>query len=64
METFGGAVQLMLFVYALAAVISLAMAWIIKFIFFVIQMQRGRVAATQSAKSRSSATPANVKRAT
>ncbi len=64
METFGGAVQLMLFIYALAAVISLAMAWIIKFIFFVIQMRRGRVAAPQSAKSGSSATPANAKRAT
>ncbi len=59
METFGGSVQLMFFIYALAAVISLATASIIKLIFFAIQMQKGRAAAPHSAKRGSSATPAN-----
>lgn len=39
METVGGSVQLMLFIYALAAVISLATAWIIRIIFVVIHRQ-------------------------
>lgn len=64
MESFGGAVQLMFFIYAVAAMISLATAWIIKFIFFVIQMQKGRAVAPQSAKTGSTATPANAKKAT
>ena len=45
METFGGAVKLMLFVYAVAAVIALLTAWIIKLIFFLIQRRNGRAAA-------------------
>lgn len=55
METVGGAVQLMLFVYAMAAVIAFSTAWIIKLIFFVIQMRNGR-AASHRAKHGSSAT--------
>jgi hypothetical protein len=58
METFGGAVQLMLFVYAVAAVIAFITAWIIKLIFFVIQRRNGRAAAHRGAKHKSSATPA------
>ena len=42
MQSVGGAVQIMVFVYALAAVISLVMAWIIKLIFAGIQMQKAR----------------------
>jgi hypothetical protein len=59
METFAGSVQLMFFIYALAAVISLATASIIKLIFFAIRMQKGRVATPHSAKSGSSAAPAH-----
>ena len=46
METFGGAIQLMLFVYAIATLIALATAAIIKFIFYVIKLQHGRAMAT------------------
>lgn len=45
MESFWGAVKLMLFVYALAAAISLAVAWIIKLIFAGIRRQGMRSAA-------------------
>jgi cytoskeletal protein RodZ len=48
METVGGSVQLMLFIYALAAIISLATAWVIKLIFVVIQRQN-RTTSTASA---------------
>jgi hypothetical protein len=58
MESFGGAVYLMLFVYAMAAVISLATAWIIKLIFFAIQLQKKRNAAPRQV--RPSAPPADV----
>jgi hypothetical protein len=40
MESFGGSVKLMLFVYAVAAVISLITAWIIKLIFVAIQFRK------------------------
>ena len=42
MEYFWGSVKLMFFVYALAAVVSLAMAWLMKLIFAVIQKQKKR----------------------
>jgi hypothetical protein len=42
MESFGGAVKLMLFVYAVAIVIAFITAWMIKLIFFVIQRRNGR----------------------
>ena len=55
MQSVGGAVQIMLFVYALAAVVSLAMAWIIKLIFAAVKMQKaradGRTAAAAGAAS-------------
>jgi hypothetical protein len=51
MESVGGSVELMLFVYALAAVIAFATAWIIKFIFFAIQFQK-KGAAAKHAKSK------------
>jgi hypothetical protein len=57
MESFWGAVKLMLFVYALAAAISLITAWVIKHIFTVIRMQKNRAEARKSVKAGSSATP-------
>lgn len=45
MESVWGSVQLMLFVYALATVISLAVAGIIKLIFAGIRMQGNNAAA-------------------
>jgi hypothetical protein len=57
MESFWGAVKLMLFVYALAAAISLVTAWVIKHIFTAIRMQNARATARKSAQAASSATP-------
>jgi hypothetical protein len=51
MESFWGAVKLMLFIYALAAAISLITAWVIKHIFTLIRMQRNRAEARKSAKA-------------
>lgn len=42
MESFPDAVKLMFFVYALAAGLSLAIAWIIKIIFAAVQYQKAR----------------------
>lgn len=54
MESFWGSVKLMFFVYALAAVISLAVAWIIKLIFAGIRMQGNRAGARAEARAKSS----------
>ena len=43
-ETFGESVKLMLFVYALAAAVSLAVAWSIKILFAVFQKYQARAA--------------------
>jgi hypothetical protein len=51
MESFWGSVKLMLFIYALAAAISLITAWMIKYIFVVIRMQKSRADARKSAKA-------------
>jgi len=59
MESFWGSVKLMLFIYALAAAISLITAWAIKYIFIVIRMQKNRADARNSAKSGSSPTQGN-----
>jgi len=48
METFWGSIQLMFIIYALAAVISLATAWIIKLIFFAIQLRKKRAPANRT----------------
>jgi len=56
MESFWGSVKLMLFIYALAAAISLITAWVIKYIFVVIRMQKSHADARNSAKSGSSPT--------
>ena len=57
MESVMGSVKLMLFVYALAAVISLATAWMIKYIFVVIQLQKKRADARKGAKDATLLTP-------
>ena len=51
MESVGGSIKLMLFIYALAAAISLVTAWMIKYIFVVIRMQKGRAETAQGVKS-------------
>lgn len=57
MESFGGSVKLMLFIYALAAVISLIIAWMMKYLFVVIRMQSNRADRRKKAKAASSPTP-------
>ena len=57
MEYFWGSVKLMLFTYALAAVISLLMAWIMKYIFVVIRNHKNRTDARNGAKAASSPAP-------
>ncbi|HJP22391.1 MAG: hypothetical protein QF546_06240 [Alphaproteobacteria bacterium] len=49
MENFAESVKLMLFVYALAAAVSLAVAWAIKLLFAGFQWQKARVAARAAA---------------
>ena len=48
MDYFLGSVKIMLIVYILAAVISLAVASIIKGIFFAIRMQKAKVRPVQT----------------
>lgn len=57
MESFGGSVKLMLFIYALAAVISLIIAWMIKYLFVVIRMQSNRAERRKKAKAAISPMP-------
>jgi len=54
MESFWGSVKLMLFIYALAAAISLITAWVIKHIFSLIRLQNARAEARKSAKAAAS----------
>jgi len=51
MESFGGSVKLMLFVYAVAVVISLITAWIIKLIFVAIQFRKNGAASKHKSKT-------------
>lgn len=53
MESFGGSVKLMLFIYALAATIALIIAWMIKYLFVVIRMQSNRAERRKKAKAAS-----------
>ena len=57
METFGGSVKLMLVIYALAAVISLVIAWMIKYLFVVIRMHSNRAERRNKAKAATSPMP-------
>ncbi len=60
MAKFWDAVVLMVFVYALAAVVSFFVAWVIKMIFVVIQRRNARAAAraeAQASAGAESATP-------
>ena len=57
MEFFGGSVKLMLFIYALAAVISLIIAWLMKYLFVVIRMQSNRAEKRKKTKAASSPMP-------
>ena len=49
METVWGSFNLMLFIYALTAVISMGVAWVIKLIFAGIRLQGNRAAGAKAA---------------
>ncbi len=56
-ETFWDSVELMLFVYALAAAVSIAVAWILKLIFTGIQMRDARAGARIDAPAKAPLEP-------
>jgi hypothetical protein len=58
METVLGSIKLAFFVYGLAAVLSLVIAWIIKMIFVAVQAQKARAEAKKGADSDGGETPA------
>ena len=55
MAKFWDAVVLMLFIYALAAVVSFFVAWVIKMIFVVIQWRNARAAARAEVQAEATA---------
>ncbi len=57
MEKFWESVELMFFVYALAAVVAFAMAGLIKLIFVVIQKNKARAEARREARREAEAGP-------
>ena len=58
MENFADSVKLMLFVYALAAVVSFTVAWVIKLIFAGIQRQKARAEAVANVPAEAADEPA------
>ncbi len=59
MESFWGSVELMIFIYALAAVVSFFIAWISKLIFAGIKMQKARAEARVARRTKTPAEPGN-----
>jgi hypothetical protein len=49
MESFWGSVELMVFIYALAAVVSYLVAWIIKLLYSAIEKNKARAEARAAA---------------
>ncbi len=49
MESFWGSVELMVFIYALAAVVSYLVAWVIKLLYNAIEKNRARAEARAQA---------------
>ena len=51
MESFWGSVELMVFIYALAAVVSYLVAWVLKLLYTVIEKNKARAEARAQAAS-------------
>ncbi len=51
MESFWGSVELMVFIYALAAVVSYLVAWVLKLLYIVIEKNKARAEARAQAAS-------------
>ena len=55
MESFWGSVELMVFVYALAAVVSYLVAWILKLLYILIEKNKARADARAAAAATAAA---------
>ena len=51
MESFWGSIELMVFIYALAAIISYLVAWILKLLYTTIEKNKARAEAVAEAVS-------------
>jgi len=51
MESFWGSIELMVFIYALAAIVSYLVAWILKLLYITIKKNRARAEAVAEAVS-------------
>ncbi len=51
MESFWGSVELMVFIYALAAVVAYLVAWVLKLLYTVIEKNKARAEARAQAAS-------------
>ena len=51
MENFWGSIELMVFIYALAAIISYLVAWILKLLYTTIEKNKARAEAVAEAVS-------------
>ena len=54
MESFWGSIELMVFIYALAAIVSYLVAWILKLLYTTIEKNKARAEAVAEAVSGSS----------
>ncbi len=57
MESFWGSVELMVFVYALAAVVSYLVAWVLKLLYGAIEKNKARAEARAEARAQAAAAP-------
>ena len=51
MESFWGSIELMVFIYALAAIVSYLVAWILKLLYTTIEKNKARAEAVAEAMS-------------
>jgi len=54
MESFWGSIELMVFIYALAAIVSYLVAWVLKLLYIAIEKNKTRAEAVAEAVSGSS----------
>jgi len=54
MESFWGSIELMVFIYALAAIVSYLVAWVLKLLYIAIEKNKARAETVAEAVSGSS----------
>ncbi len=57
MESFWGSVELMVFIYALAAVVSYLVAWVLKLLYTVIETNKARAEARAAVATAAAISP-------